>query len=280
MSKAHECRGYRWEGLCGDAAAPGEEEEEVGIAVCSSVVVKQHGLGGFAYECEVTVHICWGRKTSRVSWQLVCPCRRPLGRTGIRQWGVTHCHHNMVKPTEQRLKEKLGSCSAIILPVHTCSGERAKVFKRDKKNLFTTRRWVRFGYKGTIHASYNRIHHQSAAHLHAAGLSWALGCVQEALAVQPLTAVPGGDAGAGVICPQPPRSVGQVWPPPAASPTAGAGAAAGCGQLKPCRETWKTQRHSDFQCLNQQQQRPISAATCTMLTGVWLGSQDLPSEVG
>lgn len=97
-------------------------------------------------------------------------------------------HQNIMKPREQRLKEKLGSCSAIILPVHML-GRACKVYKRDK-NLYNEVMgpvWL----QGTIHASYNRIH-QSAAHLSAAGLSWLWALVQEVLAVRSLTALRGG----------------------------------------------------------------------------------------
>lgn len=80
--------------------------------------------------------------------------------------------------------------------------------------------------QGTIHASYNRIHHQSAAHLSAAGLSWLWASVQEGLCPsQPFTALSGGrgDAEAGVTCPQPLGSarVCAGLPPPAVSPTGG-----------------------------------------------------------
>lgn len=59
--------------------------------------------------------------------------------------GVSHAAPGHHETQRAGVKEKLGCCSAIILPVHML--ERAcKVHKRDK-NLFTTKLWVRFGYK-------------------------------------------------------------------------------------------------------------------------------------
>lgn len=75
-------------------------------------------------------------------------CRRPLGRTRIRELDVTHCTRTQRNPESRGLKRSL----AVALPsscLYTCSSERAKSIKRDK-NLFTTRLWVWFGYKEQV----------------------------------------------------------------------------------------------------------------------------------
>lgn len=109
--------------------------------------------------------------------------------------------------------------------------------------------------QGTIHASYNRIHHQSAAHLSAAGLSWLWASVQPFPALQ-LSQRLGRGRGRSALSSAPQISTCvQLWPPPAVSPTGG-GSSSWKRQLKPSRETWSTETLS-FSVLEPAAVKPV-----------------------
>lgn len=120
---------------CCSSWLAGGEEQKVGIAIWSSVVVEQHRLGGL-HTWSHSAHLLGDedKQSHSISWQLVSLCRRPLGGTRIPGWDVTHCTRTSGNPEGRGLKRSL----AVALPsscLYTCSGERAKSIKGTKISL-------------------------------------------------------------------------------------------------------------------------------------------------